>query len=84
MCILPDVVASHLQIYQFFFTSTQEYMFSETVIFWGVFSTQKYSEILFSYRRTESVDVMDAVGSNIVVCTRSGDVMRILPRMNEV
>ena len=44
----------------------------------------KYSEILLSYRRTESVDVMDAVGSNIVVCTRSGDVMRILPRMNEV
>ena len=59
-------------------------MFSETIIFLGVFSTQKYSEILFSYRRTESVDVMDAVGSNIVVCTRSGDVMRILPRMNEV
>ena len=26
---------------------------------------------------------MDAVGSNIVVHTRSGDVMRILPRVNE-
>ncbi|XP_056007402.1 NADH-ubiquinone oxidoreductase 75 kDa subunit, mitochondrial-like isoform X2 [Ostrea edulis] len=34
-------------------------------------------------RKIESVDVMDAVGSNIVVSTRSGEVMRILPRMNE-
>lgn len=30
------------------------------------------------------MDVLDAVGSNIVVSTRSGEVMRILPRMNEV
>ncbi|XP_005094305.1 NADH-ubiquinone oxidoreductase 75 kDa subunit, mitochondrial [Aplysia californica] len=34
-------------------------------------------------RRIESVDVMDAVGSNIVVCMRSNEVMRILPRLNE-
>ncbi|XP_065666779.1 NADH-ubiquinone oxidoreductase 75 kDa subunit, mitochondrial isoform X2 [Hydra vulgaris] len=34
-------------------------------------------------RKTESVDVMDAVGSNIVVGTRGGEVMRILPRVNE-
>ncbi|XP_071484351.1 NADH-ubiquinone oxidoreductase 75 kDa subunit, mitochondrial-like [Diadema antillarum] len=34
-------------------------------------------------RKIDSVDVMDAVGSNIVVSTRSGEVMRILPRMNE-
>ncbi|GAB1603379.1 NADH-ubiquinone oxidoreductase 75 kDa subunit, mitochondrial-like, partial [Argonauta hians] len=34
-------------------------------------------------RKTESVDVMDAIGSNIVVSTRSNEVMRILPRMNE-
>ncbi|XP_028401079.1 NADH-ubiquinone oxidoreductase 75 kDa subunit, mitochondrial-like [Dendronephthya gigantea] len=34
-------------------------------------------------RKTESIDVLDAVGSNIVVSTRSGEVMRILPRMNE-
>ena len=26
---------------------------------------------------------MDALGSNIVVSTRSGDVMRILPRLHE-
>ena len=36
------------------------------------------------YRKTDSVDVMDAVGSNIVVNTRCGEVMRIIPRMNEV
>jgi len=34
-------------------------------------------------RRVESVDTMDAVGSNIVVCTRTGEVMRILPRIHE-
>uniref|UniRef100_A0A2K6C345 NADH-ubiquinone oxidoreductase 75 kDa subunit, mitochondrial n=1 Tax=Macaca nemestrina TaxID=9545 RepID=A0A2K6C345_MACNE len=34
-------------------------------------------------RKTESIDVMDAVGSNIVVSTRTGEVMRILPRMHE-
>lgn len=34
-------------------------------------------------RKTESVDVLDALGSNIVVSTRGGEVMRILPRMNE-
>lgn len=35
------------------------------------------------YRKTESIDVLDAVGSNIVVSTRGGEVMRILPRLNE-
>ena len=35
-------------------------------------------------RKTESIDVMDAVGSNIVVSTRTGEVLRVLPRMNEV
>jgi NADH dehydrogenase (ubiquinone) Fe-S protein 1 len=34
-------------------------------------------------RKTNSVDVMDALGSNIVVHHRAGDVMRILPRVNE-
>lgn len=34
-------------------------------------------------RKTDSIDVLDAVGSNIVVCTRTGDVLRILPRTNE-
>ena len=35
-------------------------------------------------RKTESVDVLDAIGSNIVVSTRTGEVLRILPRVNEV
>jgi len=34
-------------------------------------------------RKTESVDVMDAVGSNIVISTRTGDVLRIIPRLHE-
>lgn len=34
--------------------------------------------------RTDSIDVHDAVGSNIVVSHRSGEVLRILPRVNEV
>lgn len=34
-------------------------------------------------RKTESVDVLDAVGSNIVIGIRGGEVMRILPRTNE-
>ncbi|EDQ89187.1 uncharacterized protein MONBRDRAFT_37042 [Monosiga brevicollis MX1] len=34
-------------------------------------------------RRIESVDTLDAVGSNIVVNTRGGEVMRILPRVND-
>lgn len=39
--------------------------------------------VFVSFRKTESIDVLDAVGSNIVVSTRSGEVMRILPRLNE-
>lgn len=38
---------------------------------------------MYFLRKTESIDVMDAVGSNIVVSTRTGEVMRILPRMHE-
>ncbi|XP_077131871.1 NADH-ubiquinone oxidoreductase 75 kDa subunit, mitochondrial [Ranitomeya variabilis] len=34
-------------------------------------------------RKTESIDVLDALGSNIVVSTRGGEVMRILPKMHE-
>lgn len=35
------------------------------------------------HRKTESIDVLDAVGSNIVVSTRGGEVMRVMPRLNE-
>merc|ERR1719322_1538799 len=34
-------------------------------------------------RKTESIDVHDAIGANIVVTHRTGEVLRILPRMNE-
>ena len=34
-------------------------------------------------RKTESIDVMDAVGSNIRVDTRGNEVLRVLPRINE-
>ena len=33
--------------------------------------------------KTESIDVMDAVGSNIRVDTRGNEVLRVLPRLNE-
>lgn len=32
----------------------------------------------------DSVDVLDPLGSNIVVTTRTNEVLRILPRTNEV
>ena len=31
-----------------------------------------------------SIDVMDAIGSNIIVSMRTNEVMRIVPRLNEV
>ncbi|KAI9298927.1 putative NADH dehydrogenase 78K chain precursor [Neoconidiobolus thromboides FSU 785] len=34
-------------------------------------------------KKTESIDVMDAVGSNIRVDSRGTEVMRVLPRLNE-
>jgi len=34
-------------------------------------------------RKTESVDVHDSVGSNIIITHRTGEVLRIMPRMNE-
>jgi NADH dehydrogenase (ubiquinone) Fe-S protein 1 len=34
--------------------------------------------------KCESIDVMDAIGSNISVQTRAGDVMRIIPRNKDV
>ena len=33
--------------------------------------------------KTESIDVHDAVGSNITITHRTGEVLRIMPRMNE-
>jgi NADH-quinone oxidoreductase subunit G len=34
-------------------------------------------------RKTDSIDVMDAVGSNIRIDARGNEVMRVLPRLNE-
>ncbi|MCA3692355.1 NADH-quinone oxidoreductase subunit NuoG [Aquidulcibacter sp.] len=34
-------------------------------------------------KKTETVDIMDAVGSNIRVDARGNDVLRVLPRLNE-
>ncbi|KAK6034418.1 putative NADH dehydrogenase, G subunit [Cooperia oncophora] len=34
-------------------------------------------------RKTESVDVMDAIGSNIVISHRTGDLLRVIPKMND-
>ena len=43
----------------------------------------EYRARTWELRKTESVDVMDAVGSNIRVDARGSEVMRILPRLNE-
>lgn len=52
----------------------------------GALTSKPYSFTArpWELRRVESVDVMDACGSNITVGMRSGDVMRILPRVHEV
>ncbi len=43
----------------------------------------EYRARSWELRKTESVDVMDAVGSNIRVDSRGNEVMRILPRLHE-
>lgn len=35
-------------------------------------------------RRIESIDVMDAIGTNIVISMRTNEVLRVIPRLNEV
>lgn len=51
----------------------------------GALTNKPYSFVArpWEIRRIDSVDVMDAVGSNIVVNTRTNEVLRILPRENE-
>ncbi len=34
-------------------------------------------------KKTETIDVMDAVGANIRIDARGNEVMRVLPRLNE-
>lgn len=51
----------------------------------GALTSKPYSFTArpWELRRIDSIDVMDAVGSNISVCTRAGDLLRILPRTND-
>ena len=51
----------------------------------GALTSKPYAFVArpWDLRKTESVDVLDAVGSNIRVDSRSGEVLRVLPRVNE-
>ncbi len=51
----------------------------------GALTSKPYSFIARSWEltKTESIDVMDAVGSNIRIDTRGNEVLRVLPRLNE-
>ena len=51
----------------------------------GALTSRPYAFVArpWELSKTESVDVMDAVGSNIRVDARSNTVLRILPRLNE-
>jgi NADH-quinone oxidoreductase subunit G len=51
----------------------------------GALTSKPYAFAARSWelRKTESVDVLDAVGANIRVDVRGSEVMRILPRLNE-
>ncbi len=43
----------------------------------------EYRARTWELKKTESIDVLDAVGSNIRADSRGGEVMRVLPRLNE-
>ena len=51
----------------------------------GALTSKPYAFVArpWELTKTESVDVMDAVGSNIRVDARGREVMRVLPRLNE-
>ncbi|MBI2584827.1 MAG: NADH-quinone oxidoreductase subunit NuoG, partial [Rhodospirillales bacterium] len=51
----------------------------------GALTSKPYAFMARSWelKKTESIDVLDAIGSNIRVDTRGAEVMRILPRLNE-
>jgi NADH-quinone oxidoreductase subunit G len=52
----------------------------------GALTSRPYQDSArpWELNKTESIDVMDAVGSNIRVDTRGREVMRIMPRLNEL
>ncbi len=51
----------------------------------GALTSKPYAFVArpWELSKTESIDVMDAVGSNIRIDSRGGEVLRILPRLNE-
>src|SRR5579862_1188568 len=51
----------------------------------GALTSKPYAFIArpWELRKTESVDVLDAVGSNIRIDARGAQVLRVLPRLNE-
>uniref|UniRef100_A0A183CCK8 NADH-ubiquinone oxidoreductase 75 kDa subunit, mitochondrial n=1 Tax=Globodera pallida TaxID=36090 RepID=A0A183CCK8_GLOPA len=51
----------------------------------GALTSKQYSFVArpWETRKTESIDVMDALGSNIVLSHRTGEILRIIPRMND-
>ncbi|XP_012175845.1 NADH-ubiquinone oxidoreductase 75 kDa subunit, mitochondrial [Bombus affinis] len=51
----------------------------------GALTSKPYAFVArpWETRRTDSIDILDAVGSNIVISHRTGEVLRILPRVNE-
>ncbi|KAL3320649.1 NADH dehydrogenase Fe-S protein subunit 1 ndufs1 [Cichlidogyrus casuarinus] len=51
----------------------------------GALTSKPYAFVArpWETRKIESVDVMDAVGSNIVISMRTNEVLRIIPRLNE-
>src|SRR5258706_5171133 len=51
----------------------------------GALTSKPYAFIArpWELRKTESIDVLDGVGSNIRIDARGGQVLRVLPRLNE-
>ncbi|MFH4981684.1 hypothetical protein AB6A40_008393 [Gnathostoma spinigerum] len=51
----------------------------------GALTSKPYSFMArpWETRKTESVDVMDATGSNVVLSHRTGELLRVIPRMND-
>uniref|UniRef100_A0A1I7XLG4 NADH-ubiquinone oxidoreductase 75 kDa subunit, mitochondrial n=1 Tax=Heterorhabditis bacteriophora TaxID=37862 RepID=A0A1I7XLG4_HETBA len=52
----------------------------------GALTSKPYSFMArpWETRKTESIDVMDATGSNIVLSHRTGELLRVIPKMNDV
>jgi len=51
----------------------------------GALTSKPYSFVArpWELRKTETIDIMDAIGSSIRVDSRGNEVMRVLPRLNE-